>query len=178
MKKNWKKLVIAALCIIMVVATFAVSTSAKSSAPRNGKYIDRQGHMYIMKHGKPRTGYFKYHGKYYYGHKTSSKKYPKGSVTVGQFRIKSGNRWYAYNSNGAMIRKDTYVRKGRIKKILKVDIRSRNHTVRYVYGTSRYTIGTRYSTALQRREWMDENGKWHTYEGMPFVPDDWVDWQR
>ena len=40
MKKNWKKLIITALCVIMIVSTFAVSTFAKSSVPRNGRYID------------------------------------------------------------------------------------------------------------------------------------------
>lgn len=177
MKNNWKKLVIAALCMMMVVAFFATSVSAK---PKNGRWTDpKTGHVYIMKNGKPRTGYFKYHGKYYYGHKTSSRAYPKGSVTQGQFRIKSPGKWLAYDVGGAQIRKDTYVRKGRTRKIPELDIRSKNKTVRYIYGTARHTIGTRYSTALMRMQWMDDKGKWHTYEGMQYIPDeDWVDFQR
>lgn len=178
MKKNWKKLIVTALCVLMIAAFFATSVTAKSKAPRNSKYIDKAGHVYIMKHGKPRTGYFKYHGKYYYGHKTSSKKYPKGSVTQGQFRIKSPGKWYAYDVNGAQIRKDYYVRKG-YKKILQLDIRHRNKTVRYVYNTSRARLGRRYSTALMREQYKNDSDDWITIEGMQYLPDeDWVDFQR
>ena len=176
MKKNWKKLVIAALCVIMVVATFAVSTSAKSSVPRNGKWIDRQGHVYIMKHGKPRTGYFTYHGKHYYGHKTNSKKYPKGSVTTGQFRIRSGNKWYAYNTRGIRYEKDHYIRWGRFKKRPDLKIR-KDHTVKYVYCITS-TSYKRYSTKELRMQEETTFGKWRTIEGMQFIPYGWVDYQR
>ena len=173
-----------AILIVTTILTIAFLSiffciMAEAKTPRNGKYVDTQGHIYIMSHGKPKTGYFKWHGKWYYGHWTSSKQYPKGSVTVGQFRIKSPGKWYAYGQDGAMIRHDTYVRKGRTQKIKELDIRSRNKTVRYIYGTSRTRLGTRYSTSLMRMQYMDENGKWKTEEGMQYIPDpDWVDMQR
>lgn len=176
MKKNWKKLVIAALCVIMVIATFTVSTSAKSSAPRNGKWIDRQGHVYIMKHGKPRTGYFTYHGKHYYGHKTNSKKYPKGSVTTKQFRIRSGNRWYAYNFQGIRYEKSYSYRWGRFKRRKSLTIR-KDHTVKYIWQITS-TRARRYSTAERRMQYEVIGNKWKTIEGMQFIPDGWVDWQR
>ena len=78
MKKNWKKLVIATLCAIMVVAFFATSVSAK---PKNGRWIDpKTGHVYIMKNGKPSS-------------------YPKGSCTTDALRIRHGKMYY-FKSNG------------------------------------------------------------------------------
>lgn len=79
MKNNWKKIFIIAMCMMMIVGS-SLTVNAK---PRTGKYVDAQGHIYIYdKNGRPKTGYFTYRGKHYYGHKTSTKKYPKGSVTV------------------------------------------------------------------------------------------------
>lgn len=166
-----------ALMLILALIICTMPVIAKTKIPRNGKYIDKYGHIYIMRNGKPRTGHFKYHGKWYYGHKTSSPDYPKGSCTAGDMRVENGNKWYAYGTDGAMIRKDVYVKKGRTKRILQLDIRHRNHTVRYVYGTSRGSIGSRYSTKSGRMEYQDANGKWHAYVGMPYYPP-YVDNQR
>lgn len=166
-----KKKMTLALIVALIICTMPVM----AKVPRNGKYIDAQGHIYIMRHGKPRTGYFTYHGKKYYGHKTGSLVYPKGSVTAGDMRIRNG-KWYAYGVDGARINKDLYVRKGR-KKILQLDIRHRDHTVRYIYGTARGNLGSRYSTKLGRMQYMDDKGKWHDVEGMPFYPG-YVDMQR
>ena len=91
-------------------------------------------------------------------------------------RVERGNKWYAYGLDGAMIRKDQYVHRGR-RRILQLDIRSRNHTVRYVYGTARGSIGSRYSTREGRMQYMDDDGEWRTYEGMPYYPP-YVDDQR
>lgn len=165
-----KKKMTLALIVALIICTMPVM----AKVPRNGKYIDAQGHIYIMRHGKPRTGYFTYHGKKYYGHKTGTKVYPKGSVTAGDMRIKNG-KWYAYGVDGARINKDLYVRKGR-KKILQLDIRHRDHTVRYIYGTARGNLGSRYSTRLGRMQYY-EDGSWHDVEGMPFYPG-YVDMQR
>lgn len=166
-----KKKMTLALIVALIICTMQVI----AKVPRNGKYIDAQGHIYIMRHGKPRTGYFTYHGKKYYGHKTGSMVYPKGSVTAGDMRIRNG-KWYAYGVDGARITKDVYVRKGRTKKILQLDIRHRNGTVRYIYGTARGNLGSRYSTKLGRMQYY-EGGSWHDVEGMPFYPG-YVDMQR
>ena len=174
MIKNWKKLVIAALCMMIVVAFFATSVSAK---PKNGRWTDpKTGYVYIMKNGKPRTGYFKYHGKHYYGHKTSSRKYPKGSVTRGQFRIRSGNRWYAYSVRGTRYEKDHYIRWGRFK--IRPDLKIRkDHTVKYVYCITS-TSYMRYSTKELRMQEEALSGGWRTIEGMQFIPYGWVDYQK
>ena len=163
-----------ALTLVLILALLAVPAQAK--APRNGKYIDKYGNIFIMKDGKPRTGHFRYKGKWYYGHKTDDGPYWKGSCTAGEMRVERGNKWYAYGLDGAMIRKDQYVHRGR-KRILQLDIRSRNHTVRYVYGTARGSIGSRYSTREGRMQFLDDDGEWRTYEGMPYYPP-YVDDQR
>ena len=142
------------------------------SAKKNGIVTDSAGHIYIYKNGKVRTGYFKYKGKTYYGHKTSTKKYPRGSVTCGEMRIKNG-KWYAFSYKGARYDKDTY-HNGR----LQLDIRSRNHTVRYVYMTARTQLGKRYSTKHKRWQEIGDDGKWHDMPGMQVIPYGWVDDQR
>ena len=162
------------LCIIVCVLTVCLAfVTAEAKTPRNGKVI-RNGYVYIYKNGRPRTGYFTYHGKKYYGHKTGSLVYPKGSCTAGDMRIKNG-RWYAFGLDGARISKDVYVRKGN-KKILQLDIRHRDHTVRYIYGTARGSLGSRYSTKLGRMQYYAA-GEWHDVEGMPFYPG-YVDMQK
>ena len=166
-----KKMMMMAV-IIMLLAAVAVPVSAKTV--KNGKVV-KNGYIYILKNGKPRTGYFRYKGKSYYGHKTGTKIYPKGSCTAGDMRIRSG-KWYAYGLDGAKIKKDLYVRKGH-KKILQLDIRHRDHTVRYVYGTARGNLGSRYSTRLGRMQYIDDKGEWHDVEGMPFYPG-YVDMQK
>lgn len=165
MKKNWKKLVITALCVIMVVSTFAVSTFAKSSVPRNGRYIDSQGYIYIMKHGKPRTGWFKYHGKVYYGHKTKSACYPKGSVAQNTFRVKH-NRMYYFNDKGEKITKSTRY----------IGLRKGRTSVHYVYMPgSRWE---RYNAKHRRFQYLDRRtGKWRDI-GMQCWPYGWIDWQE
>lgn len=165
MKKNWKKLVIAALCVIMIVSTFAVSTFAKSSVPRNGRYIDGQGCVYIMKHGKPRTGWFKYHGKTYYGHKTESACYPKGSVSQNTFRVKH-NRMYYFNDKGEKITKSTRY----------IGLRKGRTSVHYVYMPG--LRWERYNAKHKRFQYLDRRtGKWRDI-GMQCWPYGWIDWQE
>ncbi len=163
MKKNWKKLVIAALCIIMIVSIFGVSTFAKSSVPRNGRYIDGQGCVYIMKHGKPRTGWFKYHGKTYYGHKTESACYPKGSVSQNTFRVKHG-RMYFFNNKGEKITRD----------IDYVKLRHHRTSVHYVLIPG--TPWMRYNAKHKRYQYL-RGSKWCDV-GMQCYPNGWIDWQK
>ncbi|MDO5131429.1 MAG: hypothetical protein Q4D81_00420 [Eubacteriales bacterium] len=160
-------------CLILVLM---ITATIEASTAQNGRYVDAQGHIYIIKNGKLRTGYFYYHGKLYYGHRTGSKKYPKGSCTAGDMRIRNG-KWYAFDVYGRRIEKDQYRIKGRNRKILVLDIRHKNKTVRYIYGTTRRTLGTRYSTAEMRMQEEDTFGRWRTIEGMPFLPD-YVDMQK
>lgn len=161
------------ICLIIILM---LGTAIEAKTARIERRTDAHGHIYILKNGKPRTGYFYYHGKLYYGHRTGSKKYPKGSCTAGDMRIRNG-KWYAFDVYGRRIERDQYRIKGRNRKILVLDIRHKNKTVRYIYGTTRRTLGTRYSTAEMRMQEEVTFGKWRTIEGMPFLPD-YVDLQK
>ena len=169
-----RKAAIVVMMMAMILSSICV-VEAKKTTPRNGWYTDYSG-TYYYRNGKPKTGYFKVHGKTYYGHKTNSVRYPKGSITKGQMRIRNG-KWYAFRTDGARYDKDAYVNDGR-RKIPEIDIRSRDHTVRYVYETARTRLGYRYSTREKRLQQIDDNGKWRTVEGMQFIPSGWVDWQK
>ena len=175
--KNIKKKIFSIFLIACCIFTCLTPTYAKTKThiPRNGKYIDAHGYIYIMKNGKPRTGYFKYKGNWYYGHRIKGR-YPKGSVTQGEIRRKDSHCWYAYGDDGKRINYDWYAKKGK-KRILELDIRRKDHTVRAIYGVSRCTLGTRYNTKDMRMQYCDENGKWRFIEGMPFLPE-YVDTQK
>jgi len=161
MKKNWKKLVIAALCMMMVVAFFATSVSAK---PKNGRWTDpKTGHVYIMKNGKPRTGYFKYHGKTYYGHKTSSSSYPKGSCTTDALRIRHGKMYY-FKSNGQKQTKSSRY------------IKLNHHSTSVKYLTAGRM--SRYNANRRCYQWLNPNsGRWED-TGMACYPYGSIDWQK
>lgn len=167
--KRMKLKSLAIIMIAMVTIASCLCAPAEAKSYKDGKHVIA-GHIYVFKNGKPRTGHFKYHGKWYYGHKTSSATYPKGSCTAGDMRIEKGNRWYAYGADGAMIRKDRYVKRWYTGKMMELDIRSRNHTVRYIYGTELGSVGSRYSTKEMRMQFLDYDGKWKTYEGMQYYP--------
>lgn len=155
-----KKLII--LITFLVILT-AIPVSAK--VPRNGKYTDAQGHIYIMKHGKPRTGWFKYHGKWYYGHKTSSPSYPKGSVTTDAFRIR-GSRIYYFQHNGKKMEHSSryiYLRRG-------------GTSVKYIYYGDT-GARWRYNARAHRYQYLHpRTGKWEDL-GMQCWPDGQIDEQ-
>lgn len=177
--KTTKKIIASLLLITIMIATMTSVVFADNNylRPSNGWYKDEGNNIYYYKNGKVKTGYFKVDGKTYYGHKTNSKKYPKGSVTKGQMRIEKDNKWYAFNiSTGARYDKDLYIRKGRTKRILQLKIR-KNHTVKYVYETAATRRGYRYNTARRRWQTEDSNGKWVDY-GNQIIPDGWVDFQK
>lgn len=156
------------LCMTMIVS---------ANPPKNGRYEDSNGNLYIYKNGKVQTGYFRYKGDTYYGHKKGTKAHPRGSLTRYQFRIRSGNRWYGFDWQGKMYKKDYYRRTGRFKRSLVLKIR-KNHTVKYIYTNTSTRRGCRYSTAELRYQRDVGFNDWRTVEGMQFVPDGWVDTQR
>ena len=147
-------LVCAAIIAALMIVTIVAEAKEKNSTvhPVNGWFTDENGNSYYYQNGKAKTGYFKIGNRNYYGHKTGTKEYPKGSVTKGQFRIKGG-KWYAYGGTGARYEKSVYSYKGRQKR-LQLDI-GKDHAVRYVYQTNMTRRGYRYSTRLKR---------WQTYE--------------
>ena len=160
-----KKLLITMVLIILM----CVPAAGKG---RTG-IVERNGHLYFYRNGHMVTGWITYKGNRYYAHKTASRKYPKGSLTRHDFRICSGNRWYAFDGNGRMCKKDWYIRNGPHRRILYAKIR-KNHTVQYI----RVCRGWRYSTAELRYQYAAVGNRYRTVEGMQFIPDDIVDFQK
>lgn len=109
--------------ILITPATINAQTCDLSKAKtertvKEGIYV-KGGHYYLYKNNRLQYGHIRYKGGYYYAHRTGSKKYPRGSLTKGQFRIERGNKWYAYSIHeGRMYVKNHYIRKGRFKRHL------------------------------------------------------------
>ena len=175
------------ISILLAVVLLATPVTAQTCDLRQGKtemtaktgIFKKGGHLYLYIGGKMQYGEIKYQGKYFYAHRTSSKRYPKGSLTRGQFRIKGKNRWYAYSgADGSMYTKNKYTVKGRFKRYIELAIR-KDRTVAYVYNNASTVRGSiRYSTAERRYQRDLSFGQWRTIEGMQFIPDGWVDFQK
>ena len=176
---------IVAIILALVLLTTPVTaqvcdlTKAKHTMTAKTGIFEYKGHWYLYIGGKMQLGHIRYKGNYYYAHRTSSKRYPKGSLTKGQFRIEKGNRWFAYSiDHGKMYTKNHYICKGRFKRFLDLAIR-KDRTVAYVYDNSSTVRGAiRYSTRERRLQRDLSFGQWRTIEGMQFIPDNWVDWQK
>ena len=162
----------------VMAQTCDLTKASHTMTARTGIY-EHKGHWYLYIGGKMQFGKIKFRGNYYYAHKTGSKRYPKGSLTKGQFRIEKGNKWYAYSIHqGRMYLRSTYIRKGRFKKFIDLEIR-KDHTVKYVYNNASTVRGSiRYSTAERRLQQDVGFNEWRWIEGMQFIPDGWVDWQE
>lgn len=178
-----KRMIAILLAIVLLVTPVTAQTCDLTKAKtqmtaKTGIFVEK-GQYYLYKNGRKQYGHIKYKGGYYYAHRTGSKKYPRGSLTKGQFRIERGNRWYAYSIHeGRMYTRNTYIRKGRFKRCIDLEIR-KDRTVKYVYNNASTVRGAiRYSTALRRLQRDLSFGKWRTLEGMQFIPDGWVDWQK
>ena len=189
-KAKYKVVILAAVwALLILVLIAALAVDAKEPEPTiesisitgitekqlNG-LVEKNGHIYIYKNGKKLTGWVRYKGSTYYLHKTGSKKYPVGSATMGEMRIRNGNKWYAMDGWGKLITEDYYVRKGRFKKRLCLKLR-KDGTVQFVYNTSACFGYRRYSTSLRRYQESQPDNSWKTVEGMQFYPD-YVDHQR
>ena len=177
-----KRLISILLAIVLLTTPITAQTCDLTKAKRTmtaktGIFVEH-GHYYFYRGGKKQYGEIKYKGRWYYAHKTGSKAYPRGSLTKGQFRIKPGNRWYAYCIRGYMYTRNTYIRKGRFKRYIDLEIR-KDRTVRYVYNNASTVRGSiRYSTAERRLQQDVGFNEWRWIEGMPFIPSGWVDWQE
>ena len=176
---------IMAIILALVLLTTPVTAQtcdlrhAKTEMTAKTGIYEKGGHWYLYIGGKMQFGHIKYKGNYYYAHRTSSRKYPRGSLTKGQFRIEKGNKWFAYSiDHGKMYTKNHYIRKGRFKRYLDLAIR-KDRTVAYVYDNSSTVRGAiRYSTRERRLQRDLSFGQWRTIEGMQFIPDNWVDFQK
>ena len=122
------------LAIIAATAVEAKEPTFKSLYVTEGEWHNG-GHLFIVKDGVVQTGWTTYNGHLYYCHKTGSNKYPVGSATRGEMRVRKGKFIAFKGSTGQRITKDYYVRKGRFKKRLSLKM-NRDGSVRYVYNTS------------------------------------------
>ena len=178
-----KRIIAIILALVLLTTPVTAQTCdlrhAKTEMTAKTGIYEKGGHWYLYIGGRMQYGKIRYKGNYYYAHRTNSKRYPKGSLTKGQFRIERGNKWYAYSINqGKMYVKNHYIRKGRFKRCLDLEIR-KDRTVRYVYDNSSTVRGSiRYSTKERRLQRDLSFGEWKTLEGMQFVPSGWVDWQK
>lgn len=161
------------MMVLLIVMTMPFICTPAMAKGKTG-IVNNGGHIFFYKNGKVwAKGWFTYKGNVYYAHKTASKKYPKGSLARHDFRIRSGNRWYAFDEKGRMCKKDWYLKKGPARKILYAKIR-KNYTVQYI----RVRRGWRYSTAELRYQYAAVGNHYRTVEGMQFIPDGVVDFQK
>ena len=172
-----------AVMIIIILCTVAEAKETKAtvekefqdkSLAREGEYRSG-GNLFIYKRGRLQVGWVRYKGHTYYCHKTGSAKYPVGSATRGEMRVRKGKFFAFQGTTGRLITEDYYIRKGRFKRRLSLKI-NRDRSVRYVYNTSACFGSRRYSTKERRYQEEQMNGKWKTV-GMQFWPD-YIDWQE
>jgi hypothetical protein len=143
------------MILMLILALLICTLPVMAKVPRNGKHIDREGNVFIMRHGKPRTGWFRYHGKWYYGHRTNSRLYPKGSCTAGEFRFK-GRKLYYFNNDGTKLTHSTEF----------IALNRHSTSVKYI----RSGRMTRYNVKRRRYQWLNPNTrKWQDL-GMQCLP--------
>ena len=157
-----KKILLLLVVIMMIVAV----TPAYAKTPRNGKVMDSQGNIYIYKHGKLQTGWFKYHGQTYYGHKTKSACYPKGAVARNTYRVRHGRMYYMKNSGAKQTKDSKYITLNRHRT-----------SVHYIYAPGLQNRGYRYNANHKRFQYLDGKGKWRD-TGMQVWPEGMIDWQE
>lgn len=168
------------LCLIVLIYLSSVEASAKEpeftslTKAADGEHWEGQ-HLFIVKGGKIQTGWVRYKGHTYYCHKTDSRKYPRGSATRGEMKIKKG-KFYAFaGADCRMITEDYYYRYGPASRRLSLKI-NKDKSVRYVYNTARIHRNWRYSTAERRLQICGSDNRWRS-TGMQYYPD-YVDWQK
>lgn len=156
---------ITAATLAFMVAVLLVCMVTEAKTPRNGRTRDAQGNIYIYKHGKLQTGWFKYHGKTYYGHKTKSACYPKGSVARNTYRVRNG-RMYYLTDTGAKLTKDSRY----------IGLYKHHTSVHYIYAPGMGGRRYRYNAGHRRYQYLQDNGKW-TDTGNQCWPWGMIDWQ-
>ena len=162
MKKKRRVSLIIACVMAFMIAAVLVCMIAEAKTPRNGEVEDVSGNVYIYKHGKLQTGYFRYKGRTYYGHRTKSACYPVGSIAKSTYRVRNG-RMYYFDEKGRKITRST-------KYIKLFPHRTSVHYIQPPASNERFNARTQ---RWQRRV----NGKWKSV-GMQNWPYGWVDWQE
>lgn len=150
--------------IIGILFVFCITAEAKSHH-RNGKVTNAAGDTFFYKNGKLQTGYFTYHGKKYYAHKTKSRLYPKGAVAKNTYRVKNG-RLYYYGPDGAR----------QVKNSRYITLNKASKSVHYIYAPGMIRR-SRYNANHKRFQWLDDDGHWKD-TGSRGWPEGMIDWQE
>lgn len=145
------------LFVLMLVLMMGMSICAEAKVVR-----DADGNITIYKHGQMQKGWFRYHGKWRYGHQSKSMAYPEGSVTRSEYREENGRLYYMRNDGSLQTRSSHYIKV------------NRDHSVRYIYipGTGKRE---RYNCKHHRYQ-IKRKGRWRDV-GMECFPMALVDWQ-
>lgn len=154
---------VGALAILAVALLLTITVQAKT--PHNGRVKDAQGNIYIYKHGKMQTGWFRYHGKTYYGHKTKSRMYPRGSVACNTYRVKNGRMYYMGNSGARQTKNSHYIKLNKCSK-----------SVHYIIMPGMGAV-YRYNANHRRYQYRTKGGKWVDV-GMQCYPVGMIDFQE
>lgn len=155
---------VGALAVLAVAILLTITVQAKT--PHSGRVKDAQGNIYIYKHGKVQTGWFRYHGKMYYGHKTKSACYPKGSVARNTYRVKHGRMYYMGDTGARQTKNSRYIALNKCSK-----------SVHYIYAPGMGGRRYRYNANHKRYQYLTDNGKWNDI-GMQCYPWGMIDWQE
>ncbi len=150
----------------ILILTLALASPVMAKTPRNGKVQDSQGNEYIYKHGKLKTGWFTYHGKRYYGYKTSTKSHPRGSLCKNAYRVKN-NKLYYFGPTGAKQTRDSRY----------ITLNRHSTSVHYIYAPGMIRRW-RYNANHKREQYLTDSGKWVDLEGMQYWPEGLIDRQR
>ncbi len=158
----WKRMAIITLTAA-IAAVFFLGPVTAEAKERRTMVTDANGDSYGYKDGELRTGWFTYHGKRYYGHKTGSDSYPIGSVTKRGYRTKN-NKLYYFTETGAKLTRNTRY----------IKLNHHSTSVHYIYLPGEDDL--RYNANRHRYQYK-ENGRWWDV-GMQCWPYALIDWQE
>ena len=105
MKTKINTIILLTLIMVFCFGTTVYATPKITTIYKDGVYTMPDRHIYVFKNGKMQYGWVNYKDQLYYCHKTGSKKYPKGSATVSDFRIIDG-KWFYFNGSGEIVKRD------------------------------------------------------------------------
>ena len=166
--KKWLSKIFAIVLIAVSIACAHPDVDAYAKTKHTIVFgWDWQGNLYIEKDCKQMRGWFKIGNKTYYGHKTKSYSYPRGSLCTRAYRVKNGKMYY-FDENGVMVTKNT-------PKMPNVTF-NKNGSVHYIYSNGmirRY----RYNANRKRYQYLNDDGKWIDI-GMQCYPYGMIDWQE
>lgn len=155
---------LAMACLIFFI------TIAEAKGATGDVMVNRGGYTYILRNGKPRTGWITYRGKRYYAHKTKSRLYDRGAVVRNACKVKNGKMYY-FDLSGAKITKNTRT------PYEFYELNRHSTSIRYIYRTTGSMRGAaRYNCMNHHMQCQRPSGKWKN-DGWGYWWDG-IDWQE